>query len=104
MTSPATPPAAAGTLSRPRVSARISSIAESATLAADAKAKAVALAKDYRPPESAPIALPGPSGRPSKVSIIARIMNPSDETAGRPGARASATSSAKPARRRSPTP
>jgi aspartate/methionine/tyrosine aminotransferase len=41
MTSPATPPAAAGTLSRPRISARIGSIAESATLAVDAKAKAL---------------------------------------------------------------
>jgi aspartate/methionine/tyrosine aminotransferase len=41
MTSPATPPAAAGTLSRPRISARIGSITESATLAVDAKAKAL---------------------------------------------------------------
>ena len=41
MTSPASPPAAAGTLSRPRISARIGSIAESATLAVDAKAKAL---------------------------------------------------------------
>ena len=32
-------------------------------LLADAKAKAKALARDYRPPETAPIALPGPSGR-----------------------------------------
>jgi aspartate aminotransferase len=41
MTSPPTSPAAAGTLSRPRISARIGSIAESATLAVDAKAKAL---------------------------------------------------------------
>jgi aspartate/methionine/tyrosine aminotransferase len=41
MTSPASSPAAAGILSRPRISARISSIAESATLAVDAKAKAL---------------------------------------------------------------
>jgi 3-hydroxyacyl-CoA dehydrogenase len=32
-------------------------------LLADAKAKALALVNDYRPPETAPIALPGPSGR-----------------------------------------
>jgi 3-hydroxyacyl-CoA dehydrogenase len=32
-------------------------------LLADAKAKALALVQDYRPPETAPIALPGPSGR-----------------------------------------
>ena len=32
-------------------------------LLADAKARALALAKDYRPPETVPIALPGPSGR-----------------------------------------
>jgi 3-hydroxyacyl-CoA dehydrogenase len=32
-------------------------------LLADAKAKALALAEDYQPPEAAPIALPGPSGR-----------------------------------------
>src|ERR687892_16484 len=41
MTSPASSPAAAGTLSRPRISARVGSIAESATLAVDAKAKAL---------------------------------------------------------------
>jgi aspartate/methionine/tyrosine aminotransferase len=41
MTSPASPSAAAGTLARPRISARIGSIAESATLAVDAKAKAL---------------------------------------------------------------
>jgi len=32
-------------------------------LLADAKAKALALARDYRPPEKSEIALPGPSGR-----------------------------------------
>src|ERR687892_563894 len=41
MTSPASSPAAAGTLSRPRISARVGSIAESATLKVDAKAKAL---------------------------------------------------------------
>lgn len=41
MTTPASPPAAAGTLSRPRISDRVGSIAESATLAVDAKAKAL---------------------------------------------------------------
>ncbi len=40
MTSPA-PPAAAGTVSRSRISARVGAIAESATLAVDAKAKAL---------------------------------------------------------------
>lgn len=41
MTSPAPSVAAPGAAARPRISARISAIAESATLAVDAKAKAL---------------------------------------------------------------